>query len=91
MKDPTGILGSWTLTFLDFDLVSNPIQQEQQLDFREFRLFSRANSPIFSRTSGWTQIAKISRMQGVLAADEGLNQVMKCWRAFKRITAFLRA
>ena len=51
-KDPIGMLGSSTLTLLEYDLVSNPIQREQQFDFREFRLFSKANSPIFSRTSG---------------------------------------
>ena len=61
------------------------------MDFREFRLFTRANSPIFSRTSVWTRIAIISRTQGVPAAEEGLNQVMKTWRAFTRITAFMRA
>ena len=69
--------GNWTLTSLEYDLVSNPIQQEQQLDFREFWSFSRSNSPIFSRMSGWTRSAKISRTQGVLAAEEGQNQVMK--------------
>ena len=91
MKDPTGMLGSWTLTSLEYHLVSNPIQREQQLDFHEFRLFSRSNSPIFSRTFGWTRILKISRTQGVPAAEEGLNQVMKSWQAFRRITPFLRS
>ena len=80
-----------TLTSLEYDLLSSAIQREQQLDFREFRLFTRANSPIFSRTSGWTRIAKVSRAQGVPAAKEGLNRVMKSWRTFRRITAFLRA
>ena len=80
-----------TLTSLEYDLLSSAIQREQQLDFREFRLFSRANSPIFSRTSGWTRIAKVSRAQGVPAAKEGLNWLMKSWREFRRITAFLRA
>ena len=80
-----------TLTSLEYDLLSSAIQREQQLDFREFRLFSRANSPIFLRTSGWIRIAKISRAQGVPATEEGLNRVMKSWRAFRRITAFLRA
>ena len=73
MKDPTGMLGSLTLTSFEYDLVSSPIQQEQQLDFRKFRLFTRANSPIFSRMSGWTRIARVSRVQGVPAAKEGLN------------------
>ena len=80
-----------TLTSLEYDLLCSGIQREQQLDFREFRLFTRANSPIFSRTSGWTRIAKISKAQGVPAAEEGLNRVMKSWRAFTRITALLRA
>ena len=80
-----------TLASLEYDLLSSAIQREQQLDFREFRLFSRANSPIFSRKSGWTRIAKVSRAQGVPAAKEGLNRVMKSWRTFRRITAFLRA
>ena len=61
-----------TLTSHEYDLLSSAIQREQQLDFREFRLFSRANCPIFLRTSGWTRIA-----QGVPAAKEGLNRVMK--------------
>ena len=61
------------------------------MDLREFRLFTRANSPIFSRTSGWIRIAKISRAQGVPATEEGLNRVMISWRGFRRITAFLRA
>ena len=72
-KDPTSMLVKSTLTSLEYDLLSSAIQREQQLDFREFRLFSRANSPIFSRTSGWTRIAKVSRAQGVPAAKEGLN------------------
>ena len=67
------MLACLTLTLLEYDLVCSPLQQEQQLDFREFRLFSRVNSPIFSRTSGWTRIAKVSRAQGVPAAKEGLN------------------
>ena len=72
-------------------VVSSRTQREQQLDFRELRSISRANSPTFSRASGWTRIAKISRTQGVPAAEEGLNQVIKSWRAFRRIIAFLRA
>ena len=85
------MLGSLTLSSLEYDLISSPIQQEQQLDVREFRSLTRANSPIFSRTSGWTRIAKFSWTQGVPAADEGLNLVMKSWRAFRRIRVFLRA
>ena len=61
------------LTSLEYNLLSSAIQREQQLDFHEFRLFSRANSPIFLRMSGWTRIAKVSRAQGVPAAKEGLN------------------
>jgi len=80
-----------TLISLEYDLLSSAIQREQQMDFREFRSFTRVNSPIFSRMSGWTRIAIISRAQGVPAVEEGMNQVMKSWRAFTRITAFLRA
>ena len=54
-------------------VLSSPIQQEQQLDFREFRSFTRALSQISWRTSGLTRIAKIAGMQAVLAAKEGQN------------------
>ena len=84
------MLGSSTLTLLEYNLACSPIQQEQRLDFPEFRSFTRANSPIFSRMSGWTRIAKISRVQGVPAAEEGFDRVIKSWRVFRRITAFLR-
>ena len=67
------MLVSSTLTSLEYDLLSSAIQREQQLDFCEFRLFTRANSPMFLRTSGRTRIGKISRTQGVPAAEEGLN------------------
>ena len=72
-------------------VVSSRTQREQQLDFRELRSISRANSPTFSRASGWTRIAKISRTQGVPAAEEGQNRMMKSWRTFRRTTAFMRA
>ena len=44
-----------------------------------------------SLMSGWTRIAKFSWTQGVPAADEGLNLVMKSWQVFRRIRVFLRA
>ena len=77
-----------TLTSLEYDLLSSAIQQEQQLDFREFRLFSRVNSPIFSRTSGWTRFAKVSRAQGVPAAKGGFELIDEKLAGIQRNDSF---
>ena len=90
-KDPTGMLGSSTLTSLEYDLVSNHIQRGQQLDFRELSSFTREIVLFFHVRLVGPKSQKNSRTQGVPAAEEGLNRVMKSWRGFRRITAFLRA
>ena len=65
------------------------IQRKQQLDSREYGLYTNENKSYFSRMPGWTDIAQISRTQGVPAAVEGQDRIMKNWRAIRATTAFL--